>query len=216
MTRIPFNVHAYTARLIGRENVSKLEGAILELVKNTYDADASVCILYYEKSTKTLYLADNGHGMTEDIIKKHWMTIGNSSKVNNYITPKGRIQTGAKGIGRFALDRVSDVCEMITISENSKLEWKVNWSDFNSGLTITDIYAELNPVNYSIIEFFDKVKNISLKEVVSEDFKTTGTIFKLNSLRDEWSNVLVEKIKSNLATLIPPEFENIFKVYFFL
>ena len=32
---------------IGRENVSKLEGAVLEIVKNAYDADASVCCLYY-------------------------------------------------------------------------------------------------------------------------------------------------------------------------
>ena len=30
---LEFNVDAYTARLIGRENVSKLEGAVLEIVK---------------------------------------------------------------------------------------------------------------------------------------------------------------------------------------
>lgn len=42
---IEFNVDAYTARLIGRENVSKLEGAVLEIVKNAYDADAHVKIL---------------------------------------------------------------------------------------------------------------------------------------------------------------------------
>lgn len=40
MARIPFNVSAKTARLIGRENVSNLEGALIELIKNTYDADA--------------------------------------------------------------------------------------------------------------------------------------------------------------------------------
>ena len=45
MPKIPFNVDAYTAKLIGRENVSKLDGAVLELVKNTYDADASICLL---------------------------------------------------------------------------------------------------------------------------------------------------------------------------
>ena len=49
MAKIPFNVDAYTARLIGRENVSKLEGAVVELVKNTYDADATYCILYYDE-----------------------------------------------------------------------------------------------------------------------------------------------------------------------
>lgn len=73
MAKIPFNVDAYTARLIGRENVSKLEGAVVELVKNTYDADATYCILYYDEKTDVLYLADNGSGMTEDIIK--WKVI---------------------------------------------------------------------------------------------------------------------------------------------
>jgi signal transduction histidine kinase len=213
--KVPFNVHAYTARLIGRENVSKLEGAVLELVKNTYDADASVCVLYYEESTGTLYIADNGNGMTENIIRRHWMTIGNSSKVNNYTTKKGRIQTGAKGIGRFALDRISDVCKMITISDNESLEWNVNWSDFSSGTTITEIYADLNQINYSINDFLKDVKNTSLKSLISKEFKTTGTVFKLNLLRDEWSGTLVERIRNNLATLIPPEIENIFKVYFF-
>lgn len=47
---ISFNVDAYTARLIGRENVSKLEGAVLEIVKNAYDADAKVFCLYYSAS----------------------------------------------------------------------------------------------------------------------------------------------------------------------
>ena len=48
---IEFNVEAYTARLIGRENVSKLEGAVLEIVKNAYDADATLFCLYYSKIT---------------------------------------------------------------------------------------------------------------------------------------------------------------------
>lgn len=77
---IEFNVEAYTARLIGRENVSKLEGAVLEIVKNAYDADATLFFLYYSKMRSCIYIMDNGCGMTEDIIKTHWMTIGNSSK----------------------------------------------------------------------------------------------------------------------------------------
>lgn len=91
--QIPFNVNAYTARLIGRENVSSLDGAILELVKNTYDADATKCILYYDNKEETLYLMDNGCGMNEQIIEEHWMNIGNSSKYKDYITKKGRVQT---------------------------------------------------------------------------------------------------------------------------
>lgn len=130
--KIRFNVNAYTAKLIGRENVSNLEGAILELVKNTYDADATKCILYYDKQNKALYIMDNGIGMSEEIIEKHWMTIGNSSKSTNFITKSGRVQTGAKGIVRFALDRTGDTCVMYTKNQKSKdiIQWKVDLERF--------------------------------------------------------------------------------------
>ena len=72
MSKISFNVDAYTAKLIGRENVSKLDGAILELVKNTYDADASVCFIYYEDETKTLYIGDNGERFMEVFSSFGW------------------------------------------------------------------------------------------------------------------------------------------------
>ena len=60
---IEFDVDAYTARLIGRENVSKLEGAVLEIVKNAYDADAKTFCLYYSGEKQCIYIMDNGTGM---------------------------------------------------------------------------------------------------------------------------------------------------------
>ena len=48
MAKIPFKVSARTAKLIGMENFSNEEGAIVELVKNTYDADANNCILIFD------------------------------------------------------------------------------------------------------------------------------------------------------------------------
>ena len=59
---LEFNVDAYTARLIGRENVSKLEGAVLEIVKNAYDADAKVFCLYYTHSQDCIYIMDMVQG----------------------------------------------------------------------------------------------------------------------------------------------------------
>ena len=47
-TKIPFKVSARTAKLIGLENFSTEEGAVVELVKNTYDADANNCILIFD------------------------------------------------------------------------------------------------------------------------------------------------------------------------
>jgi HSP90 family molecular chaperone len=89
MAKIPFNVSARTARLIGRENVSNADGAIIELVKNCYDADAGSCIVFFDNKSEakaSLYIIDNGDGMTEDVIKNHWMTIGTSNKLKDFYT----------------------------------------------------------------------------------------------------------------------------------
>ncbi|MCI8411222.1 MAG: sensor histidine kinase [Clostridia bacterium] len=216
--KIPFNVNAYTARLIGRENVSTLDGAILELVKNTYDADATKCVLYYEETTKTLYLMDNGSGMTEDVIEKHWMTIGNSSKYKRFITSIGRVQTGAKGIGRFALDRIGDTCVMYTKNDSFDdiIEWKVDWRDFNREDRLTDITAEINyKSNTGLSNMIINVKNSDVIELVKKNFINTGTIFKIENLREEWNLDLINDIKQSLASLLPPDIENEFSIYFF-
>lgn len=155
MAKISFNVDAYTARLIGRENVSKLDGAIIELIKNTYDADASLCFLYYDDKKNVLYLGDNGCGMTKDVIQRHWMTIGRSSKKERFVSKDGRIQTGEKGIGRFALDRIANKCKMLTGTENFKerLLWTVDWGMFAPGKNITDVNAELETTGTDFAEF---------------------------------------------------------------
>lgn len=215
--KIPFNVNAYTARLIGRENVSTLDGAILELVKNTYDADADKCILYFDYKTNSLYLMDNGTGMSEKIIEQHWMTIGNSSKHTNYITKNGRIQTGAKGIGRFALDRVSDSCTMYTknSTDSDIIEWKVNWNDFERVNNLTDVKAEINYLSKKKLKECVSINNKELNTILSEYFNKTGTIFKLTKLRETWNKDLIDKIKKSLSSLIPPGIENEFSIYFF-
>ena len=214
MKKIHFNVNAYAARLIGRENVSKLDGAILELVKNTYDADATICLIYYNSKDKYLLIADNGCGMTEDIIINNWMTIGNSTKVNDFHTEKGRIQTGAKGIGRFALDRVSENCEMYTTTYNGSILWRVNWNTFNHEKNITEITADIDNKPTLNVKKFLKSLNIS---EINDDFISnfnTGTIFKLTHLNEEWNNTIISDIRQSLISLIPANIENEFKIYF--
>ena len=131
-----FNVSARTARLIGRENFANAEGAIVELVKNTYDADSRACFVVFDvqedKCKSSIYIIDCGEGMTEDVISKHWMTIGTDDKLNNAFSKKGRVKSGAKGIGRFALDRLGKKAEMITFSDKTEqgLLWTIDWTDF--------------------------------------------------------------------------------------
>ena len=52
--KIPFKVSARTARLIGRENIASSKGAIIELVKNGYDADSKLSIVYFDNKYSTV------------------------------------------------------------------------------------------------------------------------------------------------------------------
>lgn len=215
VAKVSFNVDAYTARLIGRENVAKLNGAILELVKNTYDADATVCFLYYDESSEELYIGDNGCGMTPDIIVQHWMTIGRSTKKTSFISRSGRIQTGAKGIGRFALDRIADQCSMFTSADGKRFIWRVDWRDFETESAITEVSADLEEIDISFSEFTESIKNPNLAKLIADKFENHGTIFRLSLLRDKWSSKLLSDIKNELTTLIPGELSQSFNIYLF-
>lgn len=215
---IEFDVDAYTARLIGRENVSKLEGAVLEIVKNAYDADASICCLYYSNTEDRVYIVDNGCGMKEEVLRTHWMTIGNSSKKNSYITKSGRIQTGAKGIGRFALDRMADKCDMLTISEEGGLEWVVDWRDFDGSKRISEVKARVYDTDTRLLEHIgiEHWKNQAVAEKVEKNnFAGTGTAFQLDCLHDIWDEQTMDHLRNHLENLLPPDIAQNFCIWFF-
>lgn len=215
---VQFNVDAYTAKLIGRENVSKLEGAILEIVKNAYDADAKVFCLYYSELQQCVYVLDNGTGMQESILREHWMTIGNSSKRKAFKTAENRIQTGAKGIGRFALDRISDRCEMLTVSTVGGLEWIVNWEDFNELKKLSDVKAKLYDTDETLLSYvnINSWKNRAAASVISKlALGNTGTVFRLYGLHDEWNSKTIGKLRNHLENLLPPDVVKDFDIYFF-
>lgn len=216
--QIEFNVDAYTARLIGRENVSKLEGAVLEIVKNAYDADAKTFCLYYSKAANCIYILDNGTGMKEEVIRTHWMTIGNSSKKETYLSAGKRVQTGAKGIGRFALDRISDKCNMLTISEAGGLEWIVDWDEFSGSKKISDVKALLYDSDEKLLDYvkIDRWENNAVAQIVKKcKFDRFGTVFCLKGLHDVWDERTMNRLRNHLENLLPPDVVDDFKILFF-
>lgn len=274
MSKVEFTVSARTVRLIGRENVANAEGAIIELVKNAYDADAKCCIVYFDnkyntppteltkkefesftvenehiekvyqpnllnnyslieridknidknitdffRSKTALYIIDNGDGMDNEIIRTRWMHIGTDFKLNDIYTPNGRIRSGAKGIGRFALDRLGDNGEMITLPKESKngYKWNVNWSDFEKkdaiiGKVTADLF-EINDMSFKS-ELIEQVNNKEIEEVVKCNF-SNGTILKVTNLRDDWNEKNVRRIFNSLEILTPPEGQREFSIHLF-
>ena len=215
-TQIPFTVSARTARLIGQENFANAEGAIIELVKNSYDADASICVIIIDPVNDCIQILDNGHGMTDNVIRKQWMTIGTDDKKVNFRTAS-RVKTGAKGIGRFALDKLGEKSVMVTKTDDSdNLIWEVNWNQFNSnGAVISDIKATLQKHDQSLLDVLSEIqKNAGIQAPVRELWsEEKGTLITISKLKDQWDNSSVQSLYSNLEILVPPLETNIFQVY---
>lgn len=224
MAQIPFNVSARTARLIGRENVANAEGALIELVKNCYDADSPLVVVLIDKPSDTILILDRGEGMSSKIIKEQWMTIGTDDKLNNPITSTGRIKSGAKGIGRFALDRLGEFCTMITFPRNDLVgnRWIVDWSAFEEkedgrNKNINEVFADLDEFTSSrfVDEIKKEIKNKNVLKIIdTNDFKQ-GTLLKIQGLRDSWEDSFINKTYENLELLTPPEGANKLNIWFF-
>ena len=117
------------AELLGVQNFSTDESAVLELIKNSYDANAmNVTLEFYED---TLEITDDGDGMNSDDIKNHWMHIGKSSKGYSVVDSQDnlRIQAGSKGVGRFALSRLGRKVKLISKKEKEVgVIWETDWN----------------------------------------------------------------------------------------
>lgn len=118
-------------RLLGNQNFSNKNTAILELIKNAYDASANNLEIIFDKDKITFI--DDGEGMSEETIRHYWMVVGKSSKSEQYAVEnhgKSRILTGSMGVGRFALSRLGD--EVVVYSKKKKfpsVEWSTDWNN---------------------------------------------------------------------------------------
>ena len=181
--KIPFTASARTAMLIGTENFSNPEGAIIELVKNTYDADSPCCYVFFDGNDgqiTEIYIIDYGSGMDISTIQDCWMQIGTDDKQRNVETGNGRIKSGAKGIGRFALNRLGSMATMLTRKDGQDaFIWNVNWNDFDApGKKINEVMAELDVVNITKIQAC--ISDLERKFKITLPEYSTGTILKIS------------------------------------
>ena len=118
MLQMPFKPRAQILLQLGEQLIKNENIAILELVKNAYDADAKRVVVNMHsidnKDSGYIEIHDNGCGMSIDIIKDIWMEPGNSYK-KGVVERKersdlGRLPIGEKGIGRFGRDSIIMFC----------------------------------------------------------------------------------------------------------
>lgn len=117
------------AYLLGANNFTNAESAILELVKNAYDAKALTVSLTFSKDL--LVVQDDGMGMNASDIYEKWMHVGKSDKQYDVVDNKKqvRILAGSKGVGRFALARLGETIKLYSKKlGNSGIIWETDWN----------------------------------------------------------------------------------------
>jgi len=115
------------AELLGVQNFTTVESAILELVKNSYDACAKKVVISF--GDNILSINDDGIGMDKNSIRQNWMHVGRSNKKYSVLEGDGeRVLAGSKGIGRFALARLGASVVVCSVKDKSKpVKWTTNW-----------------------------------------------------------------------------------------
>jgi signal transduction histidine kinase len=200
-TDLYFDVSSGLKSVLGSELITDDEVAIFELVKNSFDADASQVDLFF--GDEEIIIADDGHGMTYDDIINKWLFVAYSSKRE----PRGGFRddiaerkqyAGSKGIGRFSSDRLGSLITLQTRSEKERHgkihSIVVDWDLFD--VNHQDKFAQI-AVKYSAARGgFDLPKQIKPRK--------NGTVIRVSQPRREWDRDSIKRLKSALAKLINP------------
>jgi signal transduction histidine kinase len=195
-----FKTRARLLCQLGEQLIKSESIALMELVKNAYDADSPFCVIHMEnpdnRNTGSITIEDNGDGMTADIIRNIWLEVGTNSKADqkekHYRTKKfNRVPLGEKGIGRFGVHRLGRRIELITRMENEKeCVLRIDWDKIDDSKYIEDI-------------------PIVLIERDPQSFKDGhGTKIIISHLRNDWDRGSVRDVARSINSLNSP-FESI-------
>lgn len=173
-------------RLIGRPFI-----ALAELVKNSYDADATHVLIDFDVERDRIIVSDNGHGMTFEDFANFWMLVGSVHK-REHPTSRNlhRMMTGSKGVGRLAVQFLSKDFRLETTSDrdrNKKLVAEVKWEQAVAAGRLTEAKVE-----YDILPSASGFEH--------------GTTVALSRLKQKWTQKDIRELAGEIWQLRPPSF----------
>lgn len=196
MDQLQFRVSAELKNILGRDLITSDNIAVLELVKNSYDAHATKVEITF--GNDSIVIADNGKGMSAADISDKWLFIAYSAKSDgteddNYRSKIRRDFAGAKGIGRLSCDRLARYLTMNTVSEETDtLEiLKVDWAKFENrqkeNIDTIPVEHESTNGNY-----------------VFPDNSSHGTSLSFTGLHGKWGVDEIFGLRKSLEKMIAP------------
>lgn len=190
-SEVHFEANARLLRMLGEELIPDETVAVVELVKNAWDADAKrVTIAIDTASTPPrIVIDDDGHGMSFDTLTNVWMQPGTPSKrdPNRRTSPRGRLLLGKKGVGRFATDKLARQLQIRTKVEGEPVASTVA---FDYGL-FDDDSKLLGDLRFTARQEHDDVAH-------------KGTTLTLTDLRTSWNDARIEGLRRDLLRLQSP------------
>ena len=179
-----FTVDTHLFRELGELLVGRDSTALIELIKNAYDADATEVIVHGENLDEPergrIVVMDNGTGMTRDQFITGFLRIASRLKDQGPRRSKvfGRRYTGVKGVGRLAAHKLARRLVVTSVHLNES-------GDGNA----TELNAVLDWDAIEAWETLDEMPDdvISLRENSVRRDVGTGTILTLSRLRRPWT-----------------------------
>lgn len=176
---------------IGRDLIQDSYAAVVELVKNAYDADSpDVAICFAAKADQsgyTITIQDHGHGMSRDTVINKWMVPSTRDKLDRKISPGGRIMQGRKGVGRYAASVLgSDLLLETVDAYKEKTTVFVEWGNFENA------------------EYLDDVEILVESQTSDDEKGTLLTITGNSQYLVEWDKKQFNKLRFELKKLVSP------------
>ena len=189
----PFKMTARVLAHLGEDLIKDESIALLELVKNSYDAGATKCVVDFNfdifGSLIEISISDNGSGMSLDTIENIWLVIGTDNKKNKLISHRqGRLPLGEKGIGRLGVHKLGNDIKLYSKhSDENEVYVSIDWSKLAVSKDIDDFKIDYGYSSDS--HFFDK---------------QTGTKIIVRNLKGEWNRRKLRSVFRDLTTLNSP------------
>lgn len=178
-------------RTIGSQLISGPEAAMIELVKNAYDADSALVDITIippnQGSLGLVRIHDKGHGMSFDEILNNWLEPATDNKQKNSISKSGkRVVLGAKGIGRFACSVLGDKLTLTSVAQvGDKFEksiLNIDWRVFDDN------------------KYLDEI-DIDIQKEILDESSELGVSLEITSFKVEWNKKRVAKLIRELRRL---------------
>ncbi len=205
LEHLRFKTNTLLKNLVGKDLINEDNIAIVELVKNSYDAQTSSVLVRFDNADTgehgpitRLVIADKGTGMSLDDIKDKWLNIAYSEKKFGHQS-NGAAYAGNKGVGRFSCDRLGTHLHLLTrIQKGPFLHLPINWTDFeiegNKDRLIQDVALSIYEVDDAVAQTLSGVAELP----------THGTILVITELRSGWNRSRFADLKRDLEKFINP------------